>query len=214
MLIPRFHDHYVHRRRVAVLCENLAALLPRNVTVLDVGCGDGLLAHRIMQSRPDVVIVGLEVMARPQTHIPVQAFDGEALPYDDRSFDFVTFVDVLHHTHHAMKLLKEAARVGRKGIVIKDHICEGSVDRLTLRLMDYIGNAHHGVALPYDYWSRRKWSEAFAQLGVKADNWKNHLKLYPRIAGWLFDRSLHFVVRLDLMEEHRPATAAAAQPSA
>jgi SAM-dependent methyltransferase len=205
MLIPRLHDNYVHRRRVSVLRDHIAGLLPHNTTVLDVGCGDGLLSRSIMESRPDVAIAGLDVLTRAETHIPVQAFDGEVLPYDDRSFDFVMFVDVLHHTHHAMRLLKEAARVGRKGIVIKDHTCEGSFDRLILRLMDYVGNAHHGVALPYDYWSRDKWSDAFAQLRVKADNWKNDLKLYPRIAGWLFDRSLHFVVRLDLGVKSRPS---------
>src|SRR5258705_3325129 len=35
------HGGYVHKRRVSVLSEWCSNLIPRNASVLDVGCGDG-----------------------------------------------------------------------------------------------------------------------------------------------------------------------------
>jgi 2-polyprenyl-3-methyl-5-hydroxy-6-metoxy-1,4-benzoquinol methylase len=41
---------------------------------------------------------GIDIMARPTSHIPVDIFDGQTIPHPDKSFDVVSFVDVLHHT--------------------------------------------------------------------------------------------------------------------
>jgi ubiquinone/menaquinone biosynthesis C-methylase UbiE len=197
-LLEHLHTAYVYSRRASVLCDHLAKLLPQDATVLDVGCGDGLLSYLIMQKRPDVDIKGVDILRRSQTQIPMEWFDGEAIPYDDRSFEVTMFIDVLHHTMDPMILLREAARVARKSVVIKDHTCEGLFDNLTLRLMDQVGNARHGVALPYNYWSQQRWFEAVDSLGLKIATWQKALGLYPRPARWLFDRSLHFISRLDL----------------
>jgi SAM-dependent methyltransferase len=173
-------------------------LIPEKASVLDVGCGDGSLSAAIMRRRPDIIIAGLEVLVRDQTHIRVERFDGEVIPYYNKSVDVVMFVDVLHHTKDPMKLLNEATRVAGKAIVIKDHACEGVLDSATLRFMDHVGNAHHGVALPYNYWSRRKWFEVFARLGLTIAAWKERLNIYPPGTRWIFDRSLHFIAQVEL----------------
>jgi ubiquinone/menaquinone biosynthesis C-methylase UbiE len=197
-LLEHVHTAYIYKRRASVLRDHLAELLPINATVLDVGCGDGVLAYLIMQKRPDVKIKGVDILGRSQTQIPVERFDGEVIPYGDGSFEITMFVDVLHHTLDPMILLHEAVRVARKAVVIKDHTCDGLLDDLTLRLMDQVGNARHGVALPYNYWSEQRWLKAVDTLGLKITTWKKDLGLYPRPARWLFDRSLHFVSRLEL----------------
>ena len=38
--------------------------------------------------------------------------------------------------------------------------------------MDYVGNAHHGVVLPYNYWPRRRWHDAFRDLGLTVRAWR------------------------------------------
>jgi len=106
-------------------------------------------------------------------------------------------VDVLHHTKDPMILLREAARVARKTVVIKDHILDGFFAGPTLRVMDRVGNARYGVSLPYNYWSKPKWLQAFDALRMEVGSWTTQLKLYPWPASWLLDRSLHFVARLD-----------------
>ena len=199
-LLEHVHQIYVHNRRVSVLRDHLVEVLPSDASVLDVGCGDGLLAELILQHRPDLRIEGVDVLRRTDCRIPVKEFDGSVIPYKDGMFDVAMFVDVLHHTVDPMVLLTEAVRIARKAIVIKDHICSGAFDAFTLRLMDHVGNSRHGVALPYNYWSAERWFAAVEFLGLRVTTWKKDLQLYPYPAHWFFDRSLHFISRLELNE--------------
>ena len=190
--LARLRGTLVFDRRTRVLSERLAQMLPANARVLDVGCGDGLIDHLIGQRRPDLAISGLDLTVRPQTQIPVTAFDGDHVP-----FDVVMFVAVLDHTDDPESLLREARRVARRAVVLKDHTRDGVFAEPTLRFMDWVGKAPHGIALPYTYWPERRWREACARLGLTPAIWLNKLELYPLPATWLFDRSLHFVARLN-----------------
>jgi SAM-dependent methyltransferase len=195
-LLNAVHGAAVFNRRVRVLARHIAEAIPDRGTVLDLGCGDGSVAVALMQLRPDLGVEGVDVMVRPRTRIPVTAYDGVTLPFADQSFDYVTIVDVLHHTEDPVVVLREAARVGRKGVVIKDHLAEGIFALPTLRFMDWVGNRGHNVVLPYNYLSRDDWRKAFssAELSMVANT--ERLGLYPRPFSWLFDRSLHFVALL------------------
>jgi SAM-dependent methyltransferase len=139
-------------------------------------------------------------LVRDHTHIPVAPFDGVTIPHAAGSFDTVLFVDVLHHTADPMVLLREARRVTRQSIVIKDHLRDGFFAGMVLGFMDWVGNKKHGVVLPYNYWSRQQWLDAFQELGLTIVTWMNDLKLYPVPADWVFGRSLHFIARLDVGE--------------
>ena len=131
--------------------------------------------------------------------MPVKQFDGTTIPYPDASFDTVMFVDVLHHAIDPLILLREAQRVA-DSVLIKDHFREGFLQGITLRFMDWVGNAHHGVALPYNYWSRSQWSAAFNAGHLKVSEMKTSLGLYPKPASWMFERDLHFIARLERAE--------------
>jgi len=197
-LVENLHARYVHDRRSRILSGHLASIIPDGCRVLDVGSGDGLLGKLIFQLRPDIIISGIDVLTRPLTHIPTEEYDGKTIPYVNDSFDVVIFIDVLHHTTDPMILLREAKRVARSSIVIKDHLVDALFARQTLSFMDRVGNARHGISLPYNYWSREKWLDAFNTLGLKAETWTTKLALYPLPASWIFDRSLHFVTRLQI----------------
>lgn len=198
-LLKKIHGDYVFSRRVRVVSDSLSNLISSGESVLDIGCGNGQIASLIGEKCPGVTVQGLDVLVRSQTYMPVAGFDGNRIPYDDNSFDVVMFVDVLHHTDDPMILLREAVRVARAGIVIKDHLKQGMFAESTLRIMDWVGNSSYGVALPYNYWPLREWMGAFAVLNLKVSSWKKELKLYPVPARWVFDRSLHFVARLELI---------------
>jgi SAM-dependent methyltransferase len=203
-VLNSLHGGIVHTRRVRVLSQRVAPMFPQGAKVLDVGCGDGLIAKLIGQERPDLTLDGIDVLVRPQTHISVRAFDGRRIDSPDNSYDAVLFVDVLHHTDDPTVLIREAARVARRCIILKDHTRDGFLAGPTLAFMDWVGNAHHGVALPYNYWPRKRWLAMAAELGLTIEQWVDRLKLYPWWARWLFERKLHFVARMEVPKTPAP----------
>ena len=196
-IIERIHGAGVQARRVRVLSRHFAEVLPRGARVLDIGCGDGRLARAILDARPDLTIEGIDTLLREASAIPVRVFDGEHIPFPDGAFDVAMLVDVLHHTDDPMILLREAVRVSRRYLAIKDHVSDALLARPTLRFMDRVGNARYGVALPCNYWPRRRWDTVFAQLHLRAEIDRTRLGLYPFPASLIFDRSLHFLALLE-----------------
>lgn len=192
-LLNALHHRAVFTRRVEVLAALLAQAIPTGGRVLDLGCGDGRIAARLMERRPDLIIEGVDVLVRPVTHIPVTRYDGQTLPFADDSFDYVVIVDVLHHTDDPAVVLAEAARVARRGVVVKDHLREGWLAEPTLRLMDWVGNRGHDVRLPYNYLDRAQWAKTLERCGLAVSTWRDRLALYPLPFDWVFGRRLHFV---------------------
>lgn len=196
-ILGAIHARAVYGRRVEVLAHHLAEMIPAGVNVLDVGCGDGRIDRALMARRPDLTIEGLDVLIRPETMIPVRYFDGTRIPLPDQCVDAVMFVDVLHHTLEPIILLREAVRVARRCIILKDHTADSKLATPVLRLMDWVGNRRHGVVLPYNYWSSAHWSEAISSLGLHVTDEKRDLRLYPLILDRIFGRGLHLMVRLE-----------------
>jgi SAM-dependent methyltransferase len=196
-MLDLLHGRLIFGRRVHRLAETLAARLPADATVLDIGCGDGSIAQAILQRRPDLSITGVDVLVRPETRIPVIGYDGSTLPFGDDSFDAVCLVDVVHHADDAQRLLGEAARVSRDRVLIKDHVADGVLARPTLRVMDWVGNARHGVRLPYNYLTGAEWLDQIGRLGATVRTWDTDLSLYPPPLSAVFGRSLHVVIDLE-----------------
>ena len=195
-MIGWMHASMVSPRRSRVLAQHVASLLPQGASVLDVGCGDGILAANVLKKRPDVSICGVDVLLRKSTLIPVVQFDGATIPMRDRSVDVVLLVDVLHHTNDVVAVLEEAERVARSLVIVKDHCAESAWDHATLRVMDWVGNARYGVSLPYNYFSRREWARAFRASDLSEVHYDDELGLYPGPASAVFERTLHFLCAL------------------
>ena len=205
-IVGALHRKLVLGRRVRILADHLCRFLPPNARVLDVGCGDGAIDALIQNQRPDVSVEGIDVFVRPSPLMPVRLFDGMTIPYEARSFDIVMFVDALHHMVDPLVLLREGIRVG-KIIVIKDHFRDGFLADFTLRLMDWVGNAHQGSIPPRSYWRERQWTDAFRSLGLKVRQLIPSLGLYPSAIAWIFERRLHFiaVIQPEVMDSLVPA---------
>jgi SAM-dependent methyltransferase len=171
----------------------LVAQIPPRASVLDIGCGDGTIGSLIAKVRPDISIQGVEFLARPECKIECRAFDGTSLPFPDSSFEVCLLVDVLHHTEDPGVLLREAARVSRSLVLLKDHLDENIFDDITLRFMDWVGNRPHGVVLPYNYQSGKQWKEFFLECGLAEENWTTRMPLYPFPMSLFVGRGLHFV---------------------
>ena len=196
MFTKIIHDKFVYSRRMDLLSSIISKYLSDGEKILDIGCGDGKIDWYIMQKK-NVNISGVDVLVRDTTYIPVQKYDGTQLPFIDNNFDVVLFVDVLHHIDNPFIILQEAKRVA-KTIIIKDHLCEGVLAYSILKFMDYVGNAHYGVSLPYNYLNKIEWNTLFNKVGLTSgeDEYETKLNLYSFPFSLLFDRRLHFCAKL------------------
>lgn len=93
-----------------------------SATVLDIGCGAGLLANEL--ARQEMKVVGLdaseqslEIARRYDATASVDYRRGDAnhLPFDDASFDVACAMDFLEHVEQPARIVAEAARVLRPG---------------------------------------------------------------------------------------------------
>lgn len=192
-LIGKIHAKVAAGGRVSALAEALAGQLCPGQHVLDIGCGDGSISALLKERVSDLRIQGIEFQARADCKIPCQPYDGARLPFPDASFDVCMLVDVLHHNEDVRVLLKEASRVSRSSILVKDHLAENFLDHLLLGIMDWVGNRSHGVPLPYNYLSREEWARALEEAGLATKSWTGNLPYYPGAAPWLGLRRLHFL---------------------
>jgi SAM-dependent methyltransferase len=197
------HNKLVSSRRIQTLTSSLDSVVPRSADILDVGCGNGIISHNLRQLSPERSFTGIDVLARETCLIPCQIYDGATIPFAPQSFDYVMFVDVLHHMTEPAKFLAQAVEIARRGIIIKDHYSENSFDNQTLTLMDWFGNAQYGVALPNNYKSRAQWRQMFNYVQLREDVIKTEIPLYPFPASFIFGRNLHFIGRYNKLPAQR-----------
>jgi len=187
-LLSKLHHRYVHLRRVEVLADELARLVPPGSRVLDVGCGDGTIDKAVMARSKGTTYEGIDVMARPTCAIPFSTYDGVSIPHGDQSFDVVQFIDVLHHTNNIEDVFAEAVRVSKRYIILKDHSFSNRFEYEVIKWMDWVGNAPHGVRLPYNFKDLAYWRELAAHNGLDVRQFNSRVDLYPSPFNRLFGR--------------------------
>ncbi|MFP4113330.1 MAG: methionine biosynthesis protein MetW [Spirochaetota bacterium] len=103
--------------------DEIAGLVENNSTVLDLGCGDGELLHRLISTR-NVSGRGVEIeeaMIRECLAKGISVFQGDLdeglKEYATGSYDYVILNETLQALHEPVLLLKEMVRVGRRAIV-------------------------------------------------------------------------------------------------
>jgi SAM-dependent methyltransferase len=92
----------------------VAHVLPPRADILDVGCGNGFIAHHL-RGMLGTTVVGLDVGDSPDARINYLPYDGRHFPVKDQSFDAVLLCYVLHHAHDPRLVLNEVSRVLREG---------------------------------------------------------------------------------------------------
>jgi SAM-dependent methyltransferase len=167
--------------------RSVAGHIGRATSLLDVGCGDGQNTLRLAEQVGATRVVGVDVLIRERTVIDVHPYDGLHIPFGDQEFDYVVLLDVLHHCTEPVQVLREALRVAKRGVILKDHVAFGPVSRKVLLLMDVLGNSRFGVASPGTYFDFSQWVKMTAEAGARIDamDWPLPLHDMPwRLLGW------------------------------
>jgi SAM-dependent methyltransferase len=97
-------------------------------SLLDVGCGEGVLTHQWAQRLGDerrVVGIDLDDPAlhaewakRTAPNLEYQVMKAENLPFADREFDTATAIEVLEHVPDAEHTVAEMARVAKRWLLV------------------------------------------------------------------------------------------------
>ena len=109
----------------AALGELFALAAPRSV--LDVGCGEGVLTARWAQQLGDGRVLGFDLEdpklrehwdARRRANLEFQAGRAERLPFAEREFDLAAATEVLEHVQEPDVVLAEMARVSARHLLV------------------------------------------------------------------------------------------------
>jgi ubiquinone/menaquinone biosynthesis C-methylase UbiE len=117
----------------------LGALSPGDQRILDIGCGTGIFASRVLEHLPGAHVWGLDLSdgmlqrSRARCHaapgrLHLVRGNSERLPFSDNSFDVVTCAHSFHHYPCQDRVVAEMHRVLRPGGGL--FIIDGDRDRL------------------------------------------------------------------------------------
>ena len=189
----------VYRMRLKSLHQEIVPILHAGDHVLDVGCGAGALGRAIADSAkcpPGVQVTGLEKCRRDDAVAVVKLYDGQKIPYPDKSFDVVILADVLHHASDPRNLVYECSRVVRRALIIKDHKIEGLLARQRISLMDWVSNVQYGIPCLYRYNTLKEWEKLLGQFDLEIEIEINSMKIYPSIMNFFFGGRIQFMAVL------------------
>ena len=77
------------------------------------------------------------------------------------------FVYTLHHSNNIESLLREAARVTKKEIIILDHTYTSWLSLDLLKAYDYAANFMYGMPIPFNFLRIREWLALFQRNKLK-----------------------------------------------
>jgi len=112
-------------RQEEKLLQGIIAPWPRRKQkLLDIGCGTGVFLEFFwscgfdltgIDLSPDMLASAREKMGQ---RVDLHLGDAEHLPFEDREFDYASLMTVLEFVDDPEQVLREAARVARKGVLI------------------------------------------------------------------------------------------------
>lgn len=137
LAIRRYRDAFIDLDSLAV---TLGSLVPDAKRVLEIGCGDGVMAAALRRVLPTIELLGID----PGMAEPGRMYTGDQAGIEFRKvlttqlieegaepFDLVIVCDVLHHVQEAdrLQVLRDAATLTRPGgtVAVKEWERRGGV---------------------------------------------------------------------------------------
>jgi 2-polyprenyl-3-methyl-5-hydroxy-6-metoxy-1,4-benzoquinol methylase len=164
----------VVRRLMASFERTLDELMghARPGSLLDVGCGEGVLVHRWALELPTTRLVGIDLeeesiqagwAEREAPNLEYRTMPAEDLPFAENEFELASAIEVLEHVPDPEHTLAEMARCAERHLLV-------SVPREPLwRMLNIARGAYVGqlgnTPGHLNHWSKRSFTKLLAQHG-------------------------------------------------
>ncbi len=154
----------------ATLAELFAAADPQSL--LDVGCGEGVLIHEWAQQLADKRVVGIDLeeesiqagwAQRQAPNLEYKIMKAEDLPFSDDEFDVATAIEVLEHVPDPEHTVAEMARVASRWLLVsvpREPLWRG-LNMARGAYIKELGNTPGHV----NHWSKRSFVKMLSQHG-------------------------------------------------
>jgi ubiquinone/menaquinone biosynthesis C-methylase UbiE len=158
-------------RFLARVDETAASLHP--ASVLDVGCGEGVVTERLARGLAPATVLGVDADeghlkaewdARRAPNLSFTTGSAYDLPFEDESFDLVCCIEVLEHLERPRDALAEMSRVAGRALLLSvpsepgwrvSHLLAG-------RNVRDLGNTPGHI----NHWSKRAFGELVSDYGA------------------------------------------------
>ncbi|BBH51740.1 bifunctional 2-polyprenyl-6-hydroxyphenol methylase/3-demethylubiquinol 3-O-methyltransferase UbiG [Fluviispira sanaruensis] len=188
-------DNYVALLRAEARARNpwvskkiIELIKKEDVTVLDVGCGGGLLANDLAKMNYKVTGVDIhqEVLNVGKKYdstgsVKYLYADAHALPFPDACFDVVCILDVLEHVDNYIQVLNECVRCLKNGGYIFYHTFNRNIFSLlfVIKGMEiFVKNTPKNLHVHHLFIKPKEIKEVFKELNCKSKEIKG---LNPKI---------------------------------
>jgi len=197
-MMKDFYENYWKIRKNTKYCQRygiFADWIGDNVSVLDIGCGDAYFGEYLIKDKKNIKYLGCDVSEEAIKMVKQRGLDAVLLDatkgglsvFGDDQFDFVVMSEFIEHIIHAEDILKEAARIAKKGVLVSTP----NVAYIRSRAALLFGRFPKQWAVaPWEhlrYWSAIDFAEIIKSIGLnlkelKAANGKKILRdLWPNL---------------------------------
>ena len=158
--------NFYNQQRAEMIANCITPFLSHDDTVLDFGCGTLRIAEAI-QRNIDVNITGIDVIDINATTLPFRIYDGQTIPFEDKSFDVTYAAFVFHHTTNIERLMSECVRVTKRRLLILEDVYQNKLELLVTKAMDS-GNIFYSseMDIPFNFMKKSQWIDLFHRFNV------------------------------------------------
>ena len=145
--------------------------LDREDRLLEIGSGPGSVLAEFRAAGYQVEGLDVADSSYDET-LQAELYDGETMPYEAGAFDTALLLTVLHHTPDPDAILREAARIARRIIIIED-VFESAWQRKYTKVADSITNLEF-LGHPHTNRSDPDWRATFKTLELELRHGEGH----------------------------------------
>lgn len=139
--------------------------------LLEIGSGPGSVLVEFRQAGYDVDALDVADRSFDQGLKPT-LYNGKDMPYPDEAYDTALLLTVLHHIRDPEPVLREAARVARRVIIIED-VYQSDWQRKYTKTADSITNLEF-FGHPHSNRSDSEWRETFSRHDLRLTHSATH----------------------------------------